>query len=261
MKTIFYHGLSVTLGCALFSVAHADVSTDAASKAPKAEVHASIFAKGTSMSPFAPSVGANQKSDLEFFPRANDLRLEFVSEEKEGASSEKVGSESKEKGKDKELSKLPPHERILTKYGDPAKDAPVLAIENAPTPFKAMMESLQEGDQTLAFQYAKQYVRHLKNLQDRSTQVMSLVGFAEKREHLTEDTKGAWSKGPALEEHKLLYQKDVENALKNSSNENGIETAANLLIQKGKENLATMAPPPLPMVDLPISDRSKGFKR
>ncbi len=191
---------------------------------------ASVFAKGTQMTPFAPALGFTAKSDAEYFPRTNvpDPKLDFVEEESPKAPGEVSKS-------DEALNKLPPKERLLAKYGDPAKNTPVLAIENAPAPFKAMMESLQEGQDELAFQYAKQYVRYLGNVQDRTTRVQSLVGFAQKRENMIED--GETIHVPLLEEDKVLYEKDA-GIVRPPADEAKINASAESLMKKGKEKLA-----------------------
>ena len=191
---------------------------------------ASVFAKGTQMTPFAPALGYTAKSDAEYFPRTNvsDPKSDFVAEESPKTLAQVSQS-------DELLNKLPPKDRLLAKYGDPAKNTPVLAIENAPAPFKAMMESLQEGQDELAFQYAKQYVRYLGNVQERTTRVQSLVGFAQKKENMIED--GELSNGPALVEDKAIFEKDA--GIKSSpADEAKISASAESIMKKGKAKLA-----------------------
>jgi hypothetical protein len=200
------------------------------------------------MTPFAPPITGRDRSSVEFFPRNNaDERLNFISTEEEekqenAALARENGAQPQEgaaKDDAAKYAKLAPREKLLAKYGDPSKDAPVLAIENAPTPFKAMMESLQEQDREMAFQYAKQYVRHLRNLQDRSTEVMSLVGFAQKRESMIEGSE--WSKTPALEEHRAIYQKELEQAVDGAQDEAGVERAARMILNSSQQSPTSQA--------------------
>lgn len=81
-------------------------------------------------------------------------------------------------------------EGIVAKYGDPEKDAPIVAQDNAPTPFKGMMAALQADDEKLAFAYARQYVRHLRNLQEVSNRAMFIQGKAMQKEGMLGE--GAW---------------------------------------------------------------------
>lgn len=71
-----------------------------------------------------------------------------------------------------------PTEALMAKYGDPQKDAPVLAQDSAPKPFRAMMEALDSGDDKLAYQYAQQYVRHIHNLDQRTKRAMLIQSMA-----------------------------------------------------------------------------------
>ena len=78
----------------------------------------------------------------------------------------------------KSTGKDPVADSLVAKYGDPSKDAPIQAIESAPTPFKGIMAALQENRDDLAMMYARQYVRHFKNLQDRTRKVMGMTKAA-----------------------------------------------------------------------------------
>ena len=77
---------------------------------------------------------------------------------------------------------------VLKTYGDPTKDAPVLAQENAPKPFKAMMAAFETGDDQLAYQYARQWVRYMGNLQKRTLRVVEAAKAAQQGEAVLSDT-------------------------------------------------------------------------
>lgn len=74
-------------------------------------------------------------------------------------------SEHAVKAEEKSLTKS---EDIVKQFGDPNVEAPVLAKDDAPLPFQGMMAALDAGDDKLAFQYAKKYVRYVRNLQNRT---------------------------------------------------------------------------------------------
>ena len=201
----------------------------------------SVFAKGGSISPFTPGIATAPQQEIGYFPAHNTKLDIFAEEELKALEAAAPQDKTQETKKDAELAKLAPKDRLLSKYGDPSKDVPVLAVENAPAPFKAMMESLQEGQDDLAFQFAKQYVRHLKNVQDKNTRVLSLVGFAQKREGMIEDS--SWSNAPALEEDKALFQKDIldskaKAAKKGTMDESQLNAEAQKLVFMQKQQIA-----------------------
>jgi hypothetical protein len=76
-------------------------------------------------------------------------------------------------------------EDVRAAFGDPLKDAPVLAQDNAPKPFKAMMAAFQAGDDQLAYQYARQWVRYMGNLKARTMRVVDAARAAEMSEGIS----------------------------------------------------------------------------
>ena len=65
--------------------------------------------------------------------------------------------------------------KIVSEFGNPAEDVPVLAMTTAPKPFQGMMKAMQEGESDLAYQYAKQYARYLRDFQDRTSRAAGLT--------------------------------------------------------------------------------------
>ena len=201
-----------------------------------AAVPGSFFSKNSAGTVFAPRPVVGPQLPVEMFPRVNQEPMLAPEEpEEKSPALQPDASDRSAKEEAEALEKLPVRERLLKKYDDPAKDAPVLAVENAPRPFKAMMEALQLGQDDLAFQYAKQYVRHLKNLKERSVRVQSLTGFALKSEGLIEE--GAWKGAPALIEDQQLYQKDLEMRKKTGAREGDIDFEAHNYMLQGKQEL------------------------
>ena len=98
-------------------------------------------------------------------------------------------------------------EGIVSAFGDPSEDTPLKAIDNAPTPFKAMMASIQAGDSELAFAYARQYVRYMKGVQGSMKAVDKMTNAAMQMEGMAEPSEDESVDDP---EFKKLMNKDLE---------------------------------------------------
>ncbi len=235
----------------------ADSAVGALALAPVMPEKGAWFSSNSAVSPFVAAPVQGEKPTVEFFPRQN---IYVPQEDPEEAVAVAAPASAKE-AQEAALAKLPPRERLLAKYGDPAKDAPVLAIESAPKPFQGMMEALQDGDDEMAFQFAKQYVRHLKNLQERTVRVQSQVGLAMKREGMMGE--GAWKGAPMLVEDQALYQKDLEAAQKRAMNggmsESDVNFEAQNKMQEAKHNLLSeriRAAGVLPPIAMPVQPQA-----
>ncbi|MCB0320681.1 MAG: hypothetical protein KDD60_07110, partial [Bdellovibrionales bacterium] len=77
-----------------------------------------------------------------------------------------------------EAQKATDRESIIALYGDPSGPTPIEAEDNAPEPFKAMHMAAEIGDEELAFQYARQYVRRMGKLRSRMDLIMGLQAKA-----------------------------------------------------------------------------------
>lgn len=100
---------------------------------------------------------------------------------------------------------LSPREKLLKEFGDPKKETPLKAVETAPAPFKGMLAALDAGDDSLAFDYARQYVRYVHKLEKGTTRAMGLTGLAMEREGLLGEN--SWQNSPEFRiDRKLLEQ-------------------------------------------------------
>lgn len=97
---------------------------------------------------------------------------------------------------------------IVGEFGDPEKNVPVLAVENAPRPFQAMMRAIEVDEPELAYQYARQYVRYLGQLQERQARIMSLVQKSMYREGMAE--AAALEGGPDFIEDREVLERDLK---------------------------------------------------
>ncbi len=67
---------------------------------------------------------------------------------------------------------------ILKQFGDPEADMAIPGRDDAPLPFKGMMAALEVDNKDLAQKYARQYVRYLKRVQNKTDKVMAVVNEA-----------------------------------------------------------------------------------
>lgn len=77
-------------------------------------------------------------------------------------------------------------EEIIKAFGSPDGDLPVNGVDNAPQPFKAVQRALELGDDQLAYEYAKQYVKYIRKVGDRSNQIGQLMSQVMKNEKAKE---------------------------------------------------------------------------
>ncbi|MCB0318584.1 MAG: hypothetical protein KDD56_07490 [Bdellovibrionales bacterium] len=110
-----------------------------------------------------------------------------------------------------DLKKLSPAEEVVAEYGDPSISQPVLAKEDAPKPFRAMMAAMQKGEDKLAYEYAKQYVRYIQDLNHSNMRAVGLSQLAMVREGLIAESDVINSVSP---KDKELLNQDIKNQLK-----------------------------------------------
>lgn len=106
---------------------------------------------------------------------------------------------------DPEKSELTEREKIFAEFGDPETDPTINVVDNAPKPFKAMMRALDFGDDELAFDYARQYVRYLDRHKERVSRVTSLVGHAGEAEGVL--GQGDWQRDKLYGDERELLEK------------------------------------------------------
>lgn len=190
--------------------------------------HGAFFPNDIAKTTFSDQAPLLDKPELEYFPRTNSpVALEDEANDPKAAA-------------EKETDKVPKAEEIVAKFGDPTKEAPIQAVENAPAPVKGLMAALQEGEDALAFQYAKQYVRHLRNLEQRSNRVASMTQLAMRREGMEQDAN-AWRHFTPMVEDQILYAKDVLKAAKSKGRSTDVAG--------GSEEAATIDPKVLALLD------------
>ena len=169
-----------------------------------AEEGNNFFAKDAALTVFENDI---TKSDI---PRIEILRPKKQKEELQQqevlALQEAV---SKDSGMQVSLSEnLNTPEGIVAKFGDPTKDAPVFAQDNAPTPFKGMMAALEAGDDKLAFNYARQYARHLRNLDQRTKRAMAFQALAMEKEGML--PADGWQSSKNLDAERFAVEEEME---------------------------------------------------
>ena len=128
-------------------------------------------------------------------------------------------------------------EQIISKYGQPDKQIAVLAQDNAPAPYKAMMEALSIGDEKLAYGYAKQYVNYMQQLQSQVKDAVVYMGIAMEESGLS--GPNGWQSDPQFEAYRKLVLDD-KSASDSNSNLEGARTIPALSI-KAKNVLEKVA--------------------
>ncbi|NLF25887.1 MAG: hypothetical protein GX589_09565 [Deltaproteobacteria bacterium] len=147
-----------------------------------------------------------QKSKKEEEPVAKQL----LTQEGQGQQQKQM-----ESGPD---SQLTPQERILKEFGDPLEPVPVKGIETAPKPYRAMLAALNEGDEELAFKYAVQYVRYMRDLEKITSQAVAIEGQAMVRENVL--GPGSWPESPEYSEYHFLQKIDLGDKSKELESKN-----------------------------------------
>jgi hypothetical protein len=249
--------LALTLSVSVFAQAEVDREQ---LKDPSA-----FFKSDDASTIFAPKMELSDKPEIQFFDNKpwnnEDKEKEQVAKAPQLVPVTQSELVKRAPHTDPALKDLPVRDRLLAAYGDPKLDAPVLAQENAPLPFKALMGSLQEGDEQLGFQYAKQYVRYVRNVQDRVSRVTSLAGLAMRREGmLTPEQDAAWKNQPQYLEDRELFEQDIAKSLEDDMKKNGLSLEGNpnakKLIEKAIEqsstrNIGSLAPKKVDVSQLP----------
>ena len=144
-----------------------------------------FFDKDSVRDVFGPELTINNSADMEYFPRQppkEDPAEEALQQVKAQPAKTGAPKEGEKKEEPAQLltalrqaeGKDPVADELVAQYGDPNKKAPIKAVESAPTPFKGMMAALEAGREDIAMMYARQYARHIQNLQDRSRKVLDL---------------------------------------------------------------------------------------
>lgn len=188
-----------------------------------------FFQKESVRDIFAPQPELLDANGFEYFPPQNQPEPEedeFVAEPTPPPPAAQPVAKTPNEEKLEQLAKISTRDDVVAKFGDPAQDTPVLPKnEDAPMPMRGMLAAMQIGDDEMAFQYARQYVRYMKDLQISNTKTLSLVNLAARREGLIEPESKEWSRAPVLVEHQDIYQRDVaaEKAAKEAEAEELVE--------------------------------------
>lgn len=138
-----------------------------------------FFERDSALNVFGDAIVEKQVVTYQHLPPAQFKKVDVVSDtpEKLVPPPAQEPAQKSEKAKD-----LGSKEAIIAEYGNPSEPAPILAQENAPKPFKAMMAALQAKDDQLAYQYARQWIRYMDDLNARTTKVMDVTRVAQQVE-------------------------------------------------------------------------------
>lgn len=139
-----------------------------------------FFAKGSATSTF------QEPAELTKKPCTNILnaRVPKTTPDKGAESKRSKGKiEEAKQPEEKEEKELSKEEQILKDFGEPKLETPILAVDkDAPKPMQAMFAALEAGNDKLAFEYARQFARYMRNLRERSQRIAELTDIGQQLE-------------------------------------------------------------------------------
>lgn len=185
-----------------------------------------FFQKGAARTVFAEPTEKQSASNIEFFPR----KIVNPPEQEEAAvqeASAEFAPTHNSTGRS-----APTREGLIEQFGDPTNDFPVKAQESAPKPFQGMMAALEAGDDELAFKYARQHVRYMGRLKERTTRAVGMMGIAMEGEGMIEP--GAWQSAREFDrDRKFLAEVSKERDAVLGSKE--LDAEAQALLARARE--------------------------
>jgi hypothetical protein len=124
-------------------------------------------------------------------------------------------------------------EQLIAFYGKPEEDPAIPSDEKAPVPFKAMMAAMDSGNDELAYNYARQYVRYLRNTSERVDRTVKFQELALEREGIR---PGNLKDNP----YTHLLEKDFEKEeTKKELSLSGIDPKAQRLIRQAEQEMTS----------------------
>jgi hypothetical protein len=140
-----------------------------------------FYTKDAALTIFGDDVETTSTPELGYAPAEKTKAIEIKEIQKEKKSSSPVVepvSVKAAKTLDDVRNELKTPDDILKKFGDPEADIAIPGRDDAPLPFKGMMAALDVDNRELAQKYARQYVRYLKRVQNKTDKVMTVVNEA-----------------------------------------------------------------------------------
>jgi hypothetical protein len=195
-----------------------------------------FFQKGAARTVFAEPTERQSASNIEFFPRKIVNPPEQEEAAVQAASTEPAPKQNdtaqSNTAQNNTAQSAPTREALIEQFGDPTNDFPVKAQESAPKPFQGMMAALEAGDDELAFKYARQHVRYMGRLKERTTRAVGMMGIAMEGEGMIEP--GAWQSAREFDrDRKFLAEVSKERDAVLGSKE--LDAEAQALLARARE--------------------------
>ncbi len=195
-----------------------------------------FFNKGSARTVFSNPAGEEARASIQYFPSKKPIEAEeeLAPETAPEAQPAKLSQPAQEAKTEQKAAKTKEEKReeLVKNYGAPDEEAPVQAQENAPKPFRAMMAALETGDDELAYKYARQYVRYMGRLQQRSTRVVGLMGTAMEREGMVE--KGAWQAAKEFGSDRQFLDAELAENAERAPEQRELNEEASALLSKAR---------------------------
>jgi hypothetical protein len=221
-----------------------------------------FFNKGSARTVFSDPAGEEARANIQYFPSKKPIEAEeeAASDTAPEAQPAKLTQPAQEVKVEQKTAQTKEEKRaeLVKNFGAPDEEAPVQAQENAPKPFRAMMAALETGDDELAYKYARQYVRYMGRLQQRSTRVVGLMGTAMEREGMVE--QGAWQAAKEFGSDRQYLDAELAENADRAPEQRQLNEEATALLSKARmmeeEGEAPKKAPSQPALD-PAQERAQ----
>lgn len=167
--------------------------------APIGRKRSEFFDAGSAATTFQRKVQINPKPQLEYFPVKAPTKEDLI--EATPVAEASPSEEAKKKS-------LETSEGILKAFGGTEEEDPIYALDAAPAPFKGMTAALQIGDEALAAGYARRYARYLRNLKERASTSVGVIGAAMQEEGML-PRKGSWMDTPQFSKERQIMRENA----------------------------------------------------
>jgi hypothetical protein len=185
----------------------------------------SFFTKGSAASTFEGAIELTKQIDPQM------LNSKSAKKEEEKTEFSRQNSKQLDSNKKDAPRKVPQSkDDVLLAYGSPDKDVPVLGKADTPKPISAMMDALEIGDNELAYQYARQYARYMRGLDQRASRIAKLSDLAMQSEGMK--PLKPQSEDPEYDEVQALFQNDLKKQEEWSSKRLSLDDATTTMINR-----------------------------
>lgn len=129
-----------------------------------------------------------------------------IKQEKE-ATAKKARKKKSQTTNEKPAQELSLRQQLVEKFGDPSSRPEIKTLDTAPKPYQAMYEALNNNDEELAYEYAIQYVRYQREMQEARNRAVAIEGVAMVKEDML--SANSWPMQDNYQQYHYLLDKEV----------------------------------------------------